>query len=483
MKLTLRIYLAVLASLLLFLISILLLGWMLGGHEKREYTQHVATVFETEVLPQLNLDPRYLPRAVVERMHDQHHERSQWDKHSDRDEDHHNRGSERDDRHVSHDDDIDSSRDDIRRVWRENRQLLREFTKRYHASVVILSPQGQPMRRFGRSPRDKGFLFKRVINSNMVAVDLPHDLTAHIRTHNPNIAIESFTVRFLIGLGVLFLCVGLISYPVARRMTKRLGSLTASVNQWGENGSTQLTLPDSVVAGHDEIATLSQSFSRASQRIDELLQANKLLLANASHEIRTPLTRIRLNIEMLEHVVDVNKQDDYQKREAAIKRNLAELDELVESILQSSRIDAQDGLVYATSVDLYTLVKQEAQHYPELILTGGSVQVLGQQNLLTQLIRNLIGNAYKHGKPPVSAHVSVEQDKAILTLTDAGEGIPADKLAEIFTPFKRLSNHTKGNGLGLHLVKKIMELHSGNVSVESEQGNTVFTVRLPVHKC
>lgn len=498
MKLTLRIYLAVLASLLLFVISILLLGVFLGGHEKREYTEQVARTFEQEILPKLDL--RYIDfiastREYNFREHDEFDKPPEHKRHQDwhdgvydnnKRDDHHHKPLERErSSRLSEHSNQYAKQDprEIRQIWQKNREMLREFTKNNHASIVIVSPQGEPLRRIGRRPPNAS-LFKRFSNNNMVVVALPHRLNAHIRTHNPNIAFDSFVMRFLVGLGIMFLCVGLISYPIARRISKRLNTLTASVNGWGENGSTQLNLPDGLIEGKDEIAELSQSFSSASQRIDELLQANKLLLANASHEIRTPLTRIRLNMEMLENVVDASKQDDYKKRETAIKRNLTELDELVENILQTSRLDAQDGLVNATSIDLYDLVKQEAQHYPDINLTGESVDINGQENLLIQLIRNLIGNAYKHGKPPVSASVTIEnkhgKKQAVFTVTDAGGGIPEDKLDEIFTPFKRLSNNTKGNGLGLHLVKKIVELHGGDIQVSSHTGKTTFNVSLPI---
>lgn len=468
MKLTFRIYLAVLASLLLFMLSILLLGVFLGGHDKRAYTQKVANIFQTDVLPKLDLSLSTSP--LVEKLIAERHQ--------------HDESIRKNQLFV--DGEMSTSLDKktikkMRRVWRHNHKTLRIFTKEHHASIIILLPNGHPVYRVGRPPRSTPF-FKHFADKTTVEVTLSHGLKAYIRTHNPNISIDNFVMRFLIGLGILFLCVGLISYPIARRISKRLEKLTTSVNQWGQSGSTSLLLPNKLIVGNDEIATLSQSFSNASQRIDDLLKANKLLLANASHEIRTPLTRIRLNIEMLENVIDTSKLDDYKKRESAIKRNLNELDELVESILQSSRLDAQDSLVNAMTIDLYNLVRREAEHFPELAVTGEAAEVVGQENLLTQLVRNLISNAYKHGKPPVSASVMIEHNTVIFTVTDAGGDIPEEKIDEIFTPFKRLSNNTKGNGLGLHLVKKIVDLHDGIIAVKSNAGETRFCVSLNAKK-
>ena len=140
-------------------------------------------------------------------------------------------------------------------------------------------------------------------------------------------------------------------------------------------------------------------------KIEHLIDANNLLLAHASHELRTPITRIRLQIEMMDMLAEGLPPDTkakFDKRAQAINRDLSGLNDLVESILLVSRLDAGHALQQVESLDLYDLVNQERQHYPEATLIGEHIMIDGQSSMLTHLIRNLLTNAMLHGKPPVT---------------------------------------------------------------------------------
>ncbi len=157
--------------------------------------------------------------------------------------------------------------------------------------------------------------------------------------------------------------------------------------------------------GNDEIASLARGFNQAAQKIEHLIDANNLLLAHASHELRTPITRIRLQIEMMDMLAGALPSDTkakFDKRAQAINRDLSGLNDLVESILLVSRLDAGHALQQVESLDLYDLVNQERQHYPEATLIGEHIVIDGQSSMLTHLIRNLLTNAMLHGKPPVT---------------------------------------------------------------------------------
>lgn len=130
-----------------------------------------------------------------------------------------------------------------------------------------------------------------------------------------------------------------------------------------------------------------------------------MLLAHASHELRTPITRIRLQIEMMDMLAGALPTDTkakFDKRAQAINRDLSGLNDLVESILLVSRLDAGHALQQVENLDLYDLVNQERQHYPEATLIGEHIVIDGQSSMLTHLIRNLLTNAMLHGKPPVT---------------------------------------------------------------------------------
>src|SRR5699024_3367636 len=136
-----------------------------------------------------------------------------------------------------------------------------------------------------------------------------------------------------------------------------------------------------------------------------LINANNLLLAHASHELRTPITRIRLQIEMMDMLAGAlpsDTKEKFDKRAQAINRDLSGLNDLVESILLVSRLDAGHALQQVEHLDLYNLVNQERQHYHEATLIGEHIVIDGQSSMLTHLIRNLLTNAMLHCKPPVT---------------------------------------------------------------------------------
>ncbi len=276
----------------------------------------------------------------------------------------------------------------------------------------------------------------------------------------------------LIGfLGAIAAGVALGAYPIVRRVTGRLERLEAGVVALGR-GDLKTRV---AVEGRDEIAGLAQSFNRAAERIEALVGAHKMLLANASHELRTPLARIRLGLEMLDGRPDPARQTE-------IARDIAELDGLIDEILLSSRLDAVETLDHAEEVDLLGLAAEEAVRYSACAVSGEPAVITGDPRLLRRLVRNLIENATRHGKPPVSVHVvRAGGSGATLTVTDQGPGVAPDEQSGMFEAFRRGAGAgSAGTGLGLALVRQIARRHGGEVAYlgRTAAGN-VFTVDLP----
>src|SRR5262249_57080728 len=120
------------------------------------------------------------------------------------------------------------------------------------------------------------------------------------------------------------------------------------------------------IEGPDEVAQLAESFNRAAARIEELVGAHKVLLANASHELRTPLARIRMAVELTKANAD-------PKRKADLERDIAELDALIDEILLASRLEAVKSLDASEEVDLLALAAEECARYDTAELEGRPV--------------------------------------------------------------------------------------------------------------
>jgi two-component system, OmpR family, sensor histidine kinase RstB len=276
-------------------------------------------------------------------------------------------------------------------------------------------------------------------------------------------------IRLIVFLGIIALIVGLAAYPVVRGLTRRLERLQTGVETLGAgNLGARVT-----VKGRDEVARLAESFNAAAARIEELVGAHRLLLANASHELRTPLSRIRVALELFQKSGD-------PRYKAELERDIAELDALIDEILLASRLDATATLQTSEDIDLLALAAEECARYDDCTLDGTAVTVRGDRRLLQRMVRNLLENAQRHGAPPVRVAVRRELAGAVLEVTDAGRGVPEAERERVFTPFHRIGEDGKGTGLGLSLVRQIARLHGGDAVVTPRaEAASCFRVSLP----
>lgn len=280
-------------------------------------------------------------------------------------------------------------------------------------------------------------------------------------------------------LGIVALAVAIGAYPIVRRLTLRLEELRRGVERWGE-GDLSVRMNET---GSDELAFVAQRFNHAAERVDALLKAHKSLLANASHELRTPLARIRMGMELMGSESSPAFQEE-------IRRNINELDQLVDEILLASRLDARESdLGTIEPIDLTGLVAEECAHAgAELVATEDSKAVIvdGVAKLLRRAVRNLLENARRYSDGPVSAELKRDGAMAVLRVNDHGPGVPAGDRERIFEPFYRLpgaSERFGGVGLGLALVRSIVQRHHGSVQCQAAPGGGAsFVLRLPCHQ-
>ena len=325
-----------------------------------------------------------------------------------------------------------------------------------------LASAGRPLPPPGRSGRTGGWL--RTAGGPAIAIPLPDGrrLVARIpaRQRPSALMLAAF-------LGAIALVVALGARPVVRRLTGRLERLQRGVESLGA-GDLRARVK---VEGRDEVARLAQSFNQAAARIEGLVDAHKMLLANASHELRTPLTRIRLGLELA---------DTPSERKAELEKDIAELDQLVDELLLVSRLDATEQLDVREDIDLTALAAEECARYDDCWVQGRPVTVRGDPTLLRRMIRNLVDNAHLHGQPPIEVTVDRQNDQAVLRVSDHGPVIPESARDRLFSMFYRIPGRSgpKGSGLGLALVKQITRRHGGDVAYDSERGSC-FAVTLP----
>jgi two-component system, OmpR family, sensor kinase len=280
-------------------------------------------------------------------------------------------------------------------------------------------------------------------------------------------------------LGIVAVAVAVGTYPIIRRLTQRLEDLRHGVERWGE-GDLAARIEES---GSDELAFLAQRFNHSAERIETLIKSHKSLLANASHELRSPLARIRMGLELMEPEGSASFRQE-------IRRNIAELDQLIDEILLASRLDAKETDIGTVEpVDLTGLAAEEcAQTGAELVPgnDGKALVVQGVAKLLRRAIRNLLENARRYSSGPVTVELEREEDCAVVRVRDRGPGVPPAERERIFEPFYRLAGASErhgGVGLGLALVRSITQRHHGSIRCEDQEGGgACFTLRIPSHQ-
>ena len=305
--------------------------------------------------------------------------------------------------------------------------------------------------------------------------------TIHLHLPRPPQSSIKAPFGFFWTLSLVAIAVALATYPIVRRLTRRLESLQNGVERWG-NGELSARVPSE---GDDEVGFLAARFNRAAEQIESLVKSHetllasqKSLLANASHELRSPLTRIRMGLELMGATPSPHAKSE-------ITRNIAELDQLVDEILLASRLDAKEAdLGTIEPVDMVGLSAEECARTDAALETTSSVlTVPGVAKLLRRAVRNLLENARRYGAGEVTLRLKQEGDFAVLQVCDRGPGVPQDLQARIFEPFYRLpgaSERDGGVGLGLALVKSIAERHGGTVHCTNmPEGGACFEIRLP----
>lgn len=254
-------------------------------------------------------------------------------------------------------------------------------------------------------------------------------------------------------------------------------------------------LIQSNIALHSRLRAEREAISAAA--LAESVRARDEFISIASHELKTPITTLRLQLQMMERATKARGLSAYSTQELEsifdlIRRQTARLTQLVEAVLDVSRISSGKLELHRKPLDLAALVLDTtktvlpgAQEKGEVRL---SVQmptpVFADDLRLSQVLENLLTNAVKYGGgAPIAVSLTQEQGRAVLSVADQGVGITPDFLPRLFSRFERAesSRNIAGLGLGLYIARQIVEAHGGRIDVETSPGmGSVFRVSLPL---
>lgn len=279
------------------------------------------------------------------------------------------------------------------------------------------------------------------------------------------------------------------------------GCSEAGVRYWLQFASTPVRddfgeVTRHVVIGSDVTSRKDQEqrLAEALMRERELAAHQKRFVAVAAHELRTPLTIIDGAAQRLARYADRITPAELGERAGRIRAGVARLAELVNSTLDSARLDEGRLALDARTVDLSALLAEVVRRLNgiagamKIVIVGGDrpIEIEGDARLLDQIFGNLVSNAMKYSGQSRRIEIAIVDapgsDTVSVSVRDQGIGIPAAELSKLFERFYRASTAKglPGTGIGLYLVRELVALHGGSVDVQSTVGEgSEFTVHLP----
>ena len=300
--------------------------------------------------------------------------------------------------------------------------------------------------------------------------------------------LQMFGVSALITLAVALVAVYFMTYE----MTKPLRQMSEATRRYAE-GDFSMRVQ---VVGRNEMAELAQAFNSMARDLASLESSRRSFVANVSHELKTPMTTIGGFIDgILDGTIDKDKQEHYLR---IVSDEVKRLSRLVVSMLNLSKIEAGELALKRRDFDICDMIFRTLLGFEQLIeqrqfsITGletlESTIISGDEDLLTQVVYNLIDNAVKFTPDGGEIHFEVVHDdeKVYVSIRNSGAGISSEEISRVFERFykvdKSRSYDVKGAGLGLYIVKSIVEMHGGEIKASSvENEYTEFSFFLPMH--
>jgi len=357
-------------------------------------------------------------------------------------------------------------------------------------------------------------LFLSIPLASLLAGETGDDALAALMTQVTTMLFPSMMIVLVVtGMALLFVLPpsAIFSYLVARQTTRRLEHLTrAAAALRSGNYATRV-----LVTGEDEVAQLQTDFNAMADnlectlsdlemerdRVAALLQSRRELVASVSHELRTPVATVRGYLDSIRNVTGM-LPESAQRDVAVMESELLRLQRLIDDLFALSQAEAGGLSLNLRPVDVREVVQHRVAALAPLAWQRERVDIvaevapelppaLADADRLDQVLVNLLRNALRHTPPGgiVAAIAAAEADAVCIEVRDTGEGIPPEDLPHIWERFYRGDNAREqdaqhdaapGAGLGLALVKELVEAMGGTVQVSSVPGEgSRFCVRLP----
>lgn len=323
-------------------------------------------------------------------------------------------------------------------------------------------------------------------------VTLPNGVTMTLREFQDLLRQEALGTVLRQGLLALLLLgtMGVaMSYFLAGRVLQPLQDITAAAQRLS---AERLDARIDLTGPEDELKRLADTFDDMLGRLEAAFEAQRRFVADASHELRTPLAVMRTEVDVALADPDASAAD-LRAAAGVVRDATMRADRLVDSLLLLAQSERMLGPAVREPVELPAVAAQALDAVAaevvdrelEVATSYGPAAVVGDRALLERLAGNLVENAVRHNVPGgwVRVDTGTVEGRARLEVSNSGERIALDEVPELFEPFRRRGTARtarRGAGLGLAIVRAVVELHGGTVTaVPRGEGGLTVTVDLP----
>lgn len=297
---------------------------------------------------------------------------------------------------------------------------------------------------------------------------------------------DILVISFFIGIGSTLI----VGYVFSMQLVK---PITQIIHEVKDISSYNLSHHIKAGTAHDELNQLANTFNELLSRLQESFIIQRRFISNASHELSTPLTSMLSQLEVTLH--KDRSPEEYRQVMSSIREDVQQMRQLTKSLLEIARTGAE-GSIELTEVRIdEVLLKVVAAvqkispeykvelHFNDFPEDEKSFLVFGNSDLLYSSLQNIVENGCKYSPDFISwLTLGFENEEVIVEVRNKGDVIAEEEIKNIFQPFYRAaaSSDIKGFGLGLALARRIIHLHKGNITVESDIATgTVFRIALP----
>lgn len=307
-----------------------------------------------------------------------------------------------------------------------------------------------------------------------VPLDNNYTLETAFNTLESTEALNAYWRTTLLALPIALGVALLLSFFLQRFLLKPMRDLR---NATAVLSRQAIPEPIDVPAGNDELSQLAESFNRMTSSMQAFIDRERSFTRYASHELRTPLSNFRVLIEGAQKDL-FTPQEAWPKLEETLKRMEGMLNGLL-TLTRSPQLNPEPVLLEPLIQEVFAALAKPTKTRVVYESQDNSLLVLGQDDLIKNIISNLLSNALKYTEGHVYLNISENKDHVYISVRDQGLGVPPEVLEKITEPFFRVDSRKGGLGLGLALVKHIALAMQGELILKNLSPGFEATVRLP----